>query len=117
MDNSTLAPRGDQNYKLGKVRPIIDAVREQFLRAYDPHQQSSIDEAMIAFKGRSTLKQYVPKKPIKRGFKAWVRADAVTGYVCDFNIYTGKTEGEREYGLWHLQSYMEMLPFRLAVSG
>lgn len=100
MDNSTLAPRGDQNYdKLGKVRPIIDAVREQFLRAYDPHQQSSIDEAMIAFKGRSTLKQYVPKKPIKRGFKAWVRADAVTGYVCDFDIYTGKTEGEREYGL------------------
>lgn len=38
-------------------------------------------------------------KTIKRGFKAWVRADEVTGYVCEFNIYTGKSNGEREYGL------------------
>ena len=72
-------------------------IREQFLSVYDPHQQNSIDEAMIAFKRRSSMKQYVPKKPIKRGFKAWVRVDAVTGYVCEFDIYTGKGNGEREY--------------------
>lgn len=30
---------------------------------------------MIRFKGRSTLKQYMPNKPIKRGYKVWVRAD------------------------------------------
>ena len=29
----------------------------------------------------------------------WVRADAVTGYVCEFEIYTGKTDGQRELGL------------------
>ena len=99
VDNSTLVPRGDPNYdKLGKVRSI-DTIREQFLSVYDPHQQNAIDEAMIAFKGRSSMKQYVPKKPIKRGFKAWVRADAVTGYVCEFDIYTGKGNNEREYGL------------------
>ena len=38
--------------------------------------ENSIDEAMIKFKGRSSLKQYVSLKPIKRGIKAWVRADA-----------------------------------------
>ncbi len=29
----------------------------------------SIDESMIKFKGRSSLKQYLPKKPIKEDLK------------------------------------------------
>ena len=29
----------------------------------------SIDESMTKFKGRSTLKQYMPLKPVKRGIK------------------------------------------------
>ena len=48
------------------------------------------------------MKQYLPKKPIKRGFKVWVRADASTGFFCDFNVYTGKSQdnpGGVEYGL------------------
>lgn len=45
------------------------------------------------------MKQYLPKKPVKRGFKVWVRADAVTGYVCEFQVYTGKTDGQPELGL------------------
>ena len=35
---------------------------------------------MIRFKGRSSLKQYVPKKPIRRGMKTWIRADSSNGY-------------------------------------
>ena len=48
------------------------------------------------------MKQYLPKKPIKRGFKVWVRAEAQTGYFCDFEVYTGKlqsAEGGAEHGL------------------
>ena len=37
------------------------------------------------------MKQYMPLKPTKRGFKVWVRADAVTGYFCDFEVYVGKS--------------------------
>ena len=40
--------------------------------------------------GRSTMKQYMPMKPVKRGFKVWVRADAVNGYFCDFDVYVGR---------------------------
>ena len=36
------------------------------------------------------MKQYMPMKPVKRGFKVWVRADAVTGYFCDFDVYVRK---------------------------
>ena len=70
----------------------------QFLTVYNPHCKASIDEAMVAFKGRSSMKQYVPKKPVKRGFKVWVRAGAVSGYVNEFNIYTGKVPGECGFG-------------------
>ena len=32
----------------------------------------------------------MPKKPIKWGIKAWVLADSLTGYVCNFKWYTGE---------------------------
>lgn len=38
------------------------------------------------------MKQYLPKKPTKRGFKIWVRADSTNGYVSDFDVYTGKED-------------------------
>jgi len=47
------------------------------------------------------MKQYLPKKPVKRGFKVWVRADVQTGFFCDFQVYTGKLAdgGGVEHGL------------------
>lgn len=58
----------------------------------------SIDESMIKFKGRSSLKQYMPLKPIKRGYKVWTRADE-TGYICEFQIYTGRNRDCAEKNL------------------
>ncbi len=43
-----------------------------------------------SFAGRSTMKQYLPKKPVKRGFKVWVIADSSNGYFLDLNVYVGK---------------------------
>ena len=53
---------------------------------------------MVPYKGRSSLKQYMPKKPVKRGLKVWVRADSVTGYISRFQIYTGKKSTEKGLG-------------------
>ena len=91
MDNDTIAARGEDGYdRLAKVRPVITAVKDSFLASYAPHCQCAIDEAMVRFKGRSSLKQYLPMKPTKRGFKVWVRADSSNGFVCDLDVYTGK---------------------------
>ena len=99
-DNSTLAALGADGYdRLGKIRPIIDMINEQLLMLYHPHKEVSVDEAMIPFKGRSSMKQFMPKKPVKRGFKIWARADSTNGYISEFFVYTGK-EGDRvETGL------------------
>ncbi|KAJ8970713.1 hypothetical protein NQ314_001060 [Rhamnusium bicolor] len=48
----------------------------------------SVDEMMIPFKGRSGLKQYVPKIPCKWGYKVWAPA-GILGYVYCFEIYYG----------------------------
>ena len=44
----------------------------------------------ITFIGRSCMKQYVPKKPVRRGFKIWVLADSCNGYFVDTDVYVGK---------------------------
>ena len=85
--------------RLWKVRPVISAVLDACRGNYHPHREQAIDEAMVGFKGRSCMKQYLPKKPTKRGFKIWVRADSHNGYVCEFDCYTGKTGGVAEVGL------------------
>ena len=45
------------------------------------------------------MKQYLPLKPVKRGFKVWVIADSANGYFLDLQVYVG-SEGEGiEHGL------------------
>ena len=39
-------------------------------------------------------------KPVKWGFKVWVRADRVNGYFCTFAVYVGRpSDGTTEVGL------------------
>ena len=51
---------------------------------------------MIHQKGCTSLKQYMPKKPIKWGVKVFALCDVQTSYNIDFNIYTGEVEGQDE---------------------
>lgn len=69
---------------------IMACLKNKFLTSRSDSTYQSIDESMTKFKGRSSLKQYMPMKPVKRGIKLWTRCDAVTGYVYDTNIYCGK---------------------------
>ncbi|KAK3749026.1 hypothetical protein QZH41_006223 [Actinostola sp. cb2023] len=99
-DQETMIPRGQPNHdKLHKVRPVIETVSRTFQEEYDPSKYASIDEGMIKYKGRLGFKQYMPMKPVKRGIKVWVRADAENGFVSEFRVYTGKQDGGPEHGL------------------
>ncbi|KAL3193653.1 hypothetical protein MRX96_016996 [Rhipicephalus microplus] len=74
--------KGEEGYgRLTRVRPLILALNESFKRQYTPSVLQAIDESMTRFKGRSSLKQYLPMKPIKRGYKVWWRAESQTGYL------------------------------------
>ena len=59
----------------------------------------AIDEAMVGFKGRHGMKQYMPGKPTKWGFKVWMICDSHNGYCSGFQVYTGRSEAPGEFGL------------------
>lgn len=92
-DNTKMPKREDPNFdRMYKLRPMIDYLNTKYKEVFNPSRYLSIDESMIGFKGRSALKQYLPNKPTKRGFKVWVLACSVTGFMVFFDIYEGKKE-------------------------
>ncbi|XP_046970709.1 piggyBac transposable element-derived protein 4-like [Vanessa cardui] len=96
----TEASQNTPNYdKLSKIRPAIEVLNKTFKENVRVSEFNSIDESMIRFKGRSHMKQYMPKKPIKRGYKCWVRADSRTGYMYEFQFYTGRIDNGTEENL------------------
>ena len=54
-----------------KVRKLLDILSPRFLSEYNTHEELSIDEAMIPFKGRLSIKQYMKDKPTKWGNKSF----------------------------------------------
>lgn len=100
-NDNTQMPRNCKD-KLYKIRPVVKELNRKFQECYHGTRELSVDESMIKFKGRSTLKQYLPMKPIKRGYKLWCLADQ-RGFIKKFQIYQGKDEEMSEkfnnYGL------------------
>lgn len=88
-DNQKMLPRSSESFdKLFKIRSLIDHLNNIYKILYNPSQNLSIDESMVAFTGRSTMKQYMPLKPIKRRFKVWAMTDSASGYLLSFDVYT-----------------------------
>lgn len=113
-DNMCMPSRDNRAYdRLFKIRPILDHLNKKYQQCYNTSENQSIDENMIKFKGRSSLKQYMPLKPIKRGHIAWVRAN-MYGYTCQFEIYTGRN-GTRELGFG--ETVVRILPCALENKG
>jgi len=57
-DNSKMPPQGQSGFdKLYKVRPLLPSLKTCFKQQYSPHYIQAIDEAMIAYKERTSPKQ------------------------------------------------------------
>jgi len=93
LGNFSITSRRKHGNKLFKVQPMIDHLKTKFKDCCHYSEHLSIDESMIKFKGISSMKQYLPMKPIKRGFKCWVMCDSKNGYVFDVDIYKGREKG------------------------
>jgi len=100
-DNTHATKRGDDNFdKLSKLHPLVDELNISFQNECVSPSSQSTDEAMILFKGRNSMKQYMPLKPIKRGYKVWMCCDSASSYVYQFSIYTGKSDTEHSQRTW-----------------
>lgn len=92
-DTKHLPPDHTQHDRLHKVRPVLDHLNKKFVSVPFDHRLS-LDEQMCATKIQHFLKQYLPNKPHKWGFKLYVLC-SLSGYAYSFEVYSGAKNVER----------------------
>ena len=97
VDNSNQPNSKDPDFdRAFKVRPLLNIVKENF-RRIPKEEKLSADEQIIPFKGRSIMKQYMPQKPNRWGYKMFLLAGANSGICYDYIFFTSKSD-KTEYG-------------------
>lgn len=77
---------------LFKIRNVSSSVINKCRTLFNCGREVSVDEAMIPFKGRLSIKVRMPDKPVKFGVKFFVLCDAKSGYCKNVIIYAGKDD-------------------------
>ena len=84
-DNQSL----NQNDKMAKIRPLLDATNSRLIQFGVFAENLSIDEQMLPYTGRHSAKQFMHNKPVKFGYKLWSLASS-NGYPFHIDVYSGK---------------------------
>ncbi|KAK3768836.1 hypothetical protein RRG08_045539 [Elysia crispata] len=87
VKNDTHTEANNDHDRVWKIRPWLDDLNST-LKKLVPTKNQCVDEIMVSFKGRCTLKQYIRNKPHKRGFKLWARCGS-DGILHDIDVYQG----------------------------
>ena len=98
-DNSSYDATDSGRDKLFKVRDIIEFLVDRFKTVYIPSESISIDEELLLYKGRLSLKQYIPSKKARFGIKLFSLCED-SGYLWNSFAYLGKnTINENQHQL------------------
>jgi len=87
LADSSLEPKRECKYhsEISKVKNFTEILRKNFQKYYNFGRYGTIDESIIKFNGRSSLKQYLSYlKPINRGYQVWCLCDPMTGYLFNY---------------------------------
>ncbi|CAF4222863.1 unnamed protein product [Rotaria sordida] len=94
-DNSVQSNRTDINFnRANKVRSLLNIVKENF-RKISKEEKLSIDEQIIPFKGKSIMKQHMPNKPNRWGYKMFLLVGGKSSICYDFIFYAGKNDKKK----------------------
>ena len=88
-DINTRAHRIQQD-KLAPIRDLFDNFVEKCNNYFDVSDFATVDEQLVAFRGRCSFKQYMPNKPYKYGKKIFALCCSRTFYNKKMEIYVGK---------------------------
>ena len=92
-DNQLQSVNGTEGYdRLYKVRPLLTNINRNFSNCAQLEKFMAIDEQIIPFKGRHSLKVYMRNKPKKWGYKVWALAGQY-GYLYKFQFYGDNLAG------------------------
>ncbi|XP_035212452.1 piggyBac transposable element-derived protein 4-like [Stegodyphus dumicola] len=80
------------------IREITDMFASNCQEMYTPSTCCTIDEQLLAFRGRFPFRMYIPNKPAKYGIKL-VLCDSKTFYAVNMIPYVGKATHNGEIPL------------------
>lgn len=91
FDNSSTRPQRIENGdKLAAISEVFDIFITNCQSNYSCGEYLTIDEMLIAFRGRCRFRMYLKNKPDKYGIKMQCLVDAKTHYLLNAFIYIGK---------------------------
>ncbi|CAK9829639.1 PiggyBac transposable element-derived protein 4 [Anthophora retusa] len=73
--------------KLEKIQPILSYLLDEFKSVYTPKKELSLDESIIPWRGKLSIKTCNPAKIIKYGLLCRMLCEATSGYICNMEIY------------------------------
>lgn len=80
--------------KLAKIKPLLEKLLKNYKDLYTPKEYVCVDETMLPYRGRLSIKQYIKSKRHKYGIKLFKLCSGA-GYTYNIKIYAGKENGER----------------------
>jgi hypothetical protein len=79
--------------KVDTFAPVRD-IWEEFIAicrsSYTPSSYTTLDEQLLAFRGRCGFRMFIPNKPAKYGIKLVMLCDVASKYMIDAEPYLGK---------------------------
>ena len=80
-------PNYDPAYKVSGLQQLLE---DRYKRLFIPGKNLSLDETLIRAFGRIKFKVRIVTKSARYGIKLYVITDAVTAFVMQVIVYTGK---------------------------
>lgn len=85
----------DEQDRIWKLRPLMDKVKNNCLKYFEPEEHLCYDESMVKYYGRHGCKQFIRGKPIRFGYKMWC-LNTPSGYIVNFEMYQGQNPRRSE---------------------
>lgn len=79
--------------KLAPIRDLWEMFQVMLPRVYRPGSDITVDEQLVATRGRCGFRQYIPSKPGKYGIKIFWACDSLTSYPLKGEVYVGRQPG------------------------
>ncbi|XP_071784707.1 piggyBac transposable element-derived protein 4-like [Asterias amurensis] len=76
--------------KFAPIRDVFDEFVNNCQKYFNPGENMTVDDELVAFRGICGFRQYMPQKPARYGIKFWVCTDSTHNYVTNIQPYLGK---------------------------
>lgn len=112
FDNEATREARRQHDKFAPIRSVWDRFISDCKKHYVPHETLTVDEQLLAFRGRCPFRMYIPNKPAKYGIKLVLANDVRSKYLVGGIPYLGKeTRPGHGQNLGHILTKDLTLPY------